>query len=235
LNISTRKVKDEIRRAAIEMEKDRKIAVIIITGGGEAFSVGSDIKELRSTLDAGKIRERAEHENDLNNFIENLSKPTIAAIQGYALGGGLELALACDMRVCSTDAQFAFPEIKLALFPGGGGSERLPRIIGYARALEVMLTGTFIGAEQAERIGLVNRIAKSSALEEAIALANTIASFSLIAIKRLKKVVRRGLRLDFAEANRQAIFDSEQAFATRDANEGINAFLEKRDPKFRDM
>jgi len=236
LNISTREVKDEIREAVVALENDHEIAVIIITGAGDkAFSVGSDIKELRRTLDAGNIRERAEHENSLNNFIENLSKPTIAAIQGYALGGGLELALACDLRVCSADAQFAFPEIKLALFPGGGGSERLPLLIGYSKALELMLTGEVVGAQEARQMGLVNRVAaEGSALEESVKLAESITRYSLVAIKRIKKVLKRGLRFSFSKANQQAILDSEEAFSTHDANEGINAFLEKREAKFTD-
>ncbi|NOY60259.1 MAG: hypothetical protein GXO75_15215 [Calditrichaeota bacterium] len=131
------------------------------------------------------------------------------------------------------NAKLGFPEIKLALFPGGGGSERLPRLIGYSKALELMLTGEVIGAQEARQIGLVNRVAEeNSALEESIKLAESIARYSLAAIQRIKKVVKRGLCLNFAKANQQAILDSKEAFSTHDANEGVNAFLEKRAAKF---
>ena len=236
LNISTKALKDELNQALSEIECDPHIAVILINAVGEkAFSVGSDIRELQQAIQANKVRERAEHENALNNRIENLGKVTIAVIHGFALGGGLELALACDFRVADVNAKLAFPEIKLALFPGGGGSERLPRLVGYSKALELMLTGESIDASEAKEIGLVNRIAiERSALEEAMLLAESIAGFSLSAIRRIKNIARRGLTLDFAEANRLAILDSERAFFDPDGQEGIRAFLEKRAPNFSD-
>ena len=234
LNIFTRHLKNRLRLALEELEADDRVAVIIIAGaGGRAFSVGSDIKELQATIESGAVKERAEHENALNNYIERLAKPTIAAIDGYALGGGLEMALACDMRVCSENASLGFPEIKLALFPAGGGSERLPRLVGYARAIELTLTGEAMDAETALHIGLVNRVARGkSAREEAEALAGKIARFPMDAIVRMKKVLRRGVTMDFDQANLLAIADSVQAFGSVDAREGIKAFLEKREPKF---
>ncbi|MBI5249826.1 MAG: enoyl-CoA hydratase/isomerase family protein [Desulfomonile tiedjei] len=236
LNVFTREMKDELRKAFEEMDRDPGIAAIILTGSGErAFNVGSDIKELKTHLTIGKVKERARHENDLNNYIQNLAKPTIAAINGYALGGGLEIALACDMRVCAKDSKLGTPEIKLAVFPGGGGTERLPALIGYSKTLELILTGKMIGADEAMQLGLVNRVATdSNALDEAMELARSFTSCSLAAIKMIKKVVRRGSELSFDKANELSMVDFEDAFATQDAAEGINAFLEKRIPLFVD-
>jgi enoyl-CoA hydratase len=234
LNVFPREMKDELRKAFEEMDSDPNIATVILTGSGEkAFNIGSDMKELKTHLKIGKVRERARHENDLNNYIGELSKPTIAAISGYALGGGLEIALACDMRVCGKNSRLGVPEIKLALFPGGGGTERLTALIGYTKTLDLMLTGRMVGADEAMQWGLVNRVARdSSALDEAIKLAGSITCYSLAAIKMIKKVVRRSNELPFKEANELAMNDLEWAFGTQDAAEGINAFLEKRTPRF---
>lgn len=235
LNISTRALKDELRTAIENMASRPDIAVILLAASGErAFSVGSDVKELKEAAEKNSVKERALHENSLNNDIENLEKPTIAAINGLALGGGLELALACDMRICSRQAQFGFPEIKLGLFPGGGGSERLPRLIGYPAALELMLTGKLIDAAEALRLGLVNRIADGELLQAALAFANEIAGFSVDAIKRIKRVTRRAMVLPFSQANNLSLDDCVLAFHSKAGQEGISAFLEKRAPNFED-
>ena len=233
LNLSTREVKDEIRLAMTAMEKDAAVSVILFTAqGSRAFSVGSDIKELQRAILENRVRERAEHENELNNYLAKSRKLTIAVIDGYALGGGLELALACDLRVCSRTAKLGVPEIKLGLFPGGGGSERLPRLLGYSKALELMVTGDIIDAEEALRIGLVNRVVDENVYEASLELARHIASFSPAAIQRIKKIAQRSLELPFHQANQLAIQDSVEAFLSRHGQEGIKAFLEKRSPNF---
>jgi enoyl-CoA hydratase len=233
LNISTKALKDDINNALEEFEKNPNIAVIVLTSKGEkAFSVGSDIKELSEAIENNSVKDRAEHENALNTYIENLEKPTIAAINGLALGGGLELALACDLRICCKNAQLGFPEIKLGLFPGGGGSERLPRLVGYSKALEMMLTGDLLTAEEALKVGLVNKIAKENVDKETIQFAEKISTFSIEAIKRIKKITKRGLTLQFEKANELAIQDSDEAFHSTHGREGIAAFLEKRLPNF---
>lgn len=232
-NISTKELKDELYSAINQFEKNSDISLIIISAQGEkAFSVGSDVNELKGAIENKSVKERAKHENALNNYIENLTKPTIAAINGLVLGGGLELALACDMRICSKDTRLGVPEIKLGLFPGGGGSERLPKLIGYSKALELMLTGDLLDAKEALRIGLVNRISVDNVVTDAIKFAEKISGYSLETITRIKKITKRGLNLPFEEANRRTILDSVEVFHSKHGQEGINAFLEKRTPNF---
>ncbi|MBD3376392.1 enoyl-CoA hydratase [candidate division KSB1 bacterium] len=234
LNLSTRELKNHLLEVLTGLDSACK-AVVIYGEGEKAFSVGSDIKELHQATRSRSVIERAEHENFLNDCIADFNKPIIAALHGYVLGGGLELALACDLRVCDAHTVMALPEIKLGLFPGGGGSERLPRLVGYARAMEMILTGESIDAQRALLIGLVNRIAtEQSSLQEAIQLARLISRHSLSAIMRVKQLLKASMEHDFSTANRMAQTRTWEAFSSPEGREGVSAFLEKRSPQFQD-
>jgi enoyl-CoA hydratase len=205
------------------------LRAIILTGAGDkAFCAGTDIAELTG-LDKDQARAVSERGQTLCNQIENSAVPVIAAINGIAAGGGCELALACHLRVASPNASFSLPETKLGILPGYGGTQRLAREIGRGRALEMMLTARMVNAEEAHRIGLVNRAAAAGALlREAEALAREIALLAPLAIRACLKSVTRGLELPLAEglALEAQLFAS--LFATDDVREGTSAFLEKR-------
>ena len=234
LNLSTGELKNRLLEVLAGLDSGCK--TVVIHGEGEkAFSVGSDIKELHQATQNRSVIGRAEHENYLNDCIAEFDKPVIAALHGYVLGGGLELALACDLRVCDGRTVMALPEIKLGLFPGGGGSERLPRLVGYSRAMELILTGESIDAQRALEIGLVNRVAtEQSSLQEAIQLARLISRHSLSAIIRIKQLLKASMQHDFSTANRMARTRTWEAFSSPEGREGVSAFLEKRSPQFQD-
>ena len=234
MNALTNELISELKHLLGEIEKDQELRVLIVTGlGDKAFVAGADIKELvdRDALIGRRVsRERQE----VFSRLENLPVPSIAAVNGYALGGGLELALACSIRVCSEKAQFAAPEVKLGIIPGDGGTQRLPRLIGQGRAMELILTGDFIDAQEAFRIGLANKVVPHEALmEKAMELAQKIASRPPLAIKYAKEAVNRS-----QEGNSAAGFALESylhalSCTTEDKKEGVNAFLEKRKGQFK--
>jgi enoyl-CoA hydratase len=234
LNLSTRELKEHLLNVLAGLDSSCK-AVVIHGEGEKAFSVGSDIKELHQATLNNSVVERAHHENLLNDYIADFPKPVIAALHGYVLGGGLELALACDLRVCDANTILALPEIKLGLFPGGGGSERLPRLVGYARAMELILTGESIDAQKALAIGLVNRIAtEQSVFQETLQFARLITRHSLSAIMRIKQLLKASMEHGFSTANRMAQTRAWEAFSSPEGREGVKAFLEKRPPRFKD-
>ncbi|MHB1420919.1 MAG: enoyl-CoA hydratase/isomerase family protein [Bacillota bacterium] len=220
-----------------EMEEDQEVRVVIITGGGErAFMAGADIKELPASIKGGTAASvefgRAGHA--MFNMIDFFPRPTIAAINALALGGGCELALACDLRVASQKALFGLPEIKLGVFPGGGGTQRLPRLIGEARAKELMYLGNFISADEALQIGLVNRVVShEEVLTAAKALGKEIAGRPGAALNLIKQCVDRGMQMTLEEGLRLEMDLFARVFLTEDAQEGIAAFIEKRAPKFK--
>lgn len=217
------------------------LRAIILTGmGGQdtegAFCAGTDVSELTSEagLDKDRARDISERGQDLCNQIENCRVPVIAAINGIAAGGGCELALACHIRIASTKAQFSLPETKLGIIPAYGGTQRLAREIGNGRALEMMLTGRTIAADEALRFGLINHIAPAGQLlAQAEALALEIARLAPLAIRACLEAVTRGAELPLAEglALEAKLFAS--LFATDDVREGTSAFLEKRQPIFK--
>jgi enoyl-CoA hydratase len=207
---------------------------LLVTGAGDrAFCAGADITELQSRTVAA-VREGARSGQRLFARIARLSVPSVALINGYAFGGGLELAMACDFRLALRSARLGLPEIKLGLIPGYGGTQRLPRLIGEARALEMILTGRTVMAEEAERIGLVNRLVDGDLLEAGKSFAREMTQYSLPALRLAREAVRRGFAatldggLDI-EADLNTL-----AFQNEDAAEGMTAFLEKRKPVFRD-
>ncbi len=234
-NALNKAARREIRIALEDIKQDKKIQVLVITGAGDrAFMSGMDITELK---DASPI-EIEEFVSTLGQQLyadlENLDIPLIAMINGYCLAGGCELAMACDIRIASDNAKFGLPEINIGIIPGGGATQRLPRLVGWGKAKEMMYTGKIIDAAEAERIGLVDRVVPQDKLEETVSqLAETIASKSPLMIKLLKKAINRGMYTDLAAGLSYEKDNFALCFATEDHNEGIDAFLNKRKPEFK--
>jgi enoyl-CoA hydratase len=207
---------------------------LVITGAGDrAFCAGADITELTErTLSAQKAG--AELGQRVFSKLDTLPIPSIAAISGFALGGGCELALSCSFRLATPRARFGLPEVKLGLIPGYGGTQRLPRLVGESRALEIILTGRMVGAEEALAIGLVNRLVEGDLLEAAVAFAVELGGFSLVASGLAREAVRRSMDCPLHEGLQTEADLSTLAYQTADANEGMAAFLEKRPPVFKD-
>ena len=231
LNVQTL---DELRRAVLELKHDPAVRAVIVTGAGEkSFIAGADINELavQSPTDGREHAIRGQHVFDL---IEHMGKPVIAAINGYALGGGCELAMACTIRIAADTAKLGQPEINLGLVPGYAGTQRLARIVGRGRALELLLTGDQITAQEAHRLGLVNRVvAAADLMAEARALAASLAGKAPIAVRYILEAVHKGLEMPFPQAQ---IFEATLfglVAATDDMREGTKAFLEKRKPDFK--
>lgn len=224
----------ELRRAILELKQDAAVRAVILTGAGEkAFVAGADINELAAQGSTG-AREYALHGQHVFDLVERMGKPVIAAINGYALGGGCELAMACTIRIAAETAKIGQPEINLGLMPGYGGTQRLPRLIGAGRALEMILTGDPIPAHEAHRIGLVNRVVPADALmTEAHALASTMAAKAPLAVRYIVDAVNQGLQMSLGQAQRFEATLFGLVAATEDMREGTRAFLEKRKPAFK--
>ena len=231
-NALSRAMLEELRIAFEQFENEQNLTTVILTGSGDSFCAGTDIAEL-ADLDQDEARATSERGQSVCNQIENCSVPVIGAINGIAAGGGCELALACHLRIVSPDARFTLPETRLGVIPAYGGTHRLPREIGYSRALEVMLTGGEITAKRALEFGLVNRIADTDVLVAAELLAKDLSKLAPLAIRGCLQAVMRGLELPLAEglALESEIFAS--LFDTQDVREGTRAFLEKRTPVFK--
>ncbi|MCV7170624.1 enoyl-CoA hydratase [Mycobacterium manitobense] len=230
LNALNSQVMTEVGAAAIELDQDPGIGAIIVTGNEKAFAAGADIKEM-ATLEFADVF-AADFFAPWGTFAATRT-PTIAAVAGYALGGGCELAMMCDVLIAADTAKFGQPEIKLGVLPGMGGSQRLTRAIGKAKAMDLILTGRTIGAEEAERSGLVSRLVPADTLlDEANAVAKTIAGMSLNAARMAKEAVNRAFESSLAEGllYERRLFHS--SFATADQKEGMAAFSEKRPPNF---
>jgi enoyl-CoA hydratase len=217
----------------IEAESD--LRAVILTGSGDrAFCAGTDIDELATTTDHAHAREISERGQALCNQIENCGLPVIAAVNGIAAGGGCELALACHLRIASTNAQFSLPETKLGVVPAYGGTRRLERELGHGRALEMMLTGRSVPAEEALRFGLINRLTTpSDLLKEAEILAAEIANLAPLAIRACLQAVIKGEELPLTEGLRLETELFASLFTTEDVREGTRAFLGKRQPLFK--
>lgn len=207
---------------------------LIVTGAGEkSFCAGADIKELMDRPLAEQKR-GAELGQAVFSRLDRLRIPSVALVNGYAFGGGCELALACTFRLASPIARFGLPEIKLGLIPGYGGTQRLPRLIGEARALELIMTGRTANAEEALRLGLVNRIVEPPLLDAAFAFAREFSSHGLLALQFAREAVQRAASTTLAEGLRAEADLSTLAYRTADAEEGMKAFIEKRKPVFKD-
>jgi len=234
VNALSWQTKEEIAGCLEEIAADSAVRCLIVHGkGGRAFSVGSDIKEFPGVAARGTARQRAVHEHTILNRLDFFPIPTIAAIDGYCLGGGLELALSCDLRVASEGSKLGLPEVKLGAFPAGSGTERLPRLIGEARAREIIYTGEFVDAQEAWRIGLVNRVAPAGqAMVVAQELGRSIAAKAAVTLRTIKAVMDQGLCMGILEAEQLAIDAIGELFQSDAVREGVAAFLEKRAPKF---
>lgn len=233
LNPLSRRTKEELLISLEEIAAIPDVRCVILHGaGGRAFSVGADIKEFPEITEKRLARQHAILEHTLYNRIDFFPIPTIAAIEGHCLGGGLELALACDLRVASQSSRLGMPEVKLGVFPGGGGTERLPRLVGESRARELIYTGEPIDAAEAWRIGLVNRVAPAGqALAVAETLGRTIAERPGITLRTVKAVMDRGLCMDLLEAQQVSIDAISELFQSEAVQAGVKAFLEKRAAK----
>jgi len=233
LNALSEKVHEEGVAALNELRHDASVRVLVITGSGEkSFIAGADIAEFQDRTPT--VQRDRFYEPTLFNSIDTFPKPVIAMINGFCLGGGNELALACDLRIASERAQFSQPEINLGLIPGGGGTQRLSRLIGEGRAMEIMLTGDMIDAETALRFGLVNHVYPLDELEaKTMELANKIAEKAPIALQLAKEAVKFASRSNLDEGLRREVDLFALCFATEDKREGVSAFLEKRKPSFK--
>ncbi|HEU4391522.1 MAG TPA: enoyl-CoA hydratase-related protein [Blastocatellia bacterium] len=230
LNTQTRR---DILEALDQLELDEEIRVVVITGAGQkAFVAGADISEF-----AGKtaVDQRAVMKGRRAfDAVEDFPKPVIAMINGFALGGGCELALACDIRVASKTAKLGQPEIKLGIIPGGGGTQRLTRLVGEGKAMELILTGDMIGADEAEKLGLVNYVVEPDQLEtKTMEIAGKIAEMSPVALAMAKAAVKSAARLDLRAGLDAEVDLFALCFSSEDKEEGVKAFLEKRKPEFR--
>lgn len=230
LNALNGQVMAEVTSAAAEFDADEGVGAILLTGSAKAFAAGADIKEMADLSFADVFG--SDYFAAWDRFAQ-VRTPTIAAVAGYALGGGCELAMMCDVLIAADTAKFGQPEIKLGVLPGMGGSQRLTRAIGKAKAMDLILTGRTIGAEEADRAGLVSRVvAADDLLTEAKAVATTISEMSRSASRMAKEAVNRTFESSLSEGLlfERRIFHS--AFATADQKEGMAAFTEKRSPQF---
>ena len=231
LNALNAQVVGELGAALDELEADSKIGCIVITGSERAFAAGADIKEMQS-----KTFVEAYTEDFLSSWgrIERCRKPLIAAVAGYALGGGCELAMMCDFILAADTAVFGQPEINLAIMPGAGGTQRLTRSVGKSKAMEMCLTGRRMDAEEAERSGLASRVVPANELlDEAIRVADAIASNSAPAVMMTKESINRAYETTLAEGLRFERRTFFSLFATEDQKEGMQAFVDKREPNFK--
>jgi enoyl-CoA hydratase len=233
LNAMNTPMREELLHVFTRLRRNNEARVIVVTGTGErAFSAGADVRDFVAPLTPTQAREERRR-LDFRREMDRCPQPIIAAIRGYALGGGLELALACDIRIAGDDAQLGLTEINLGIIPGGGGTQRLPRLIGRGRALEMILTGARLGAAEALRLGLVERVVPAAELgASAGALARTLADKPPLALRYAKEAVVGGLEIPLEAGLRLENDLAALLRTTEDRLEGARAFLEKRKPRW---
>ncbi len=236
MNVLNTKTVAELGSALDELLANDEVNAVVITGGGQyAFIAGADINQIATLKTPEEAREVVKMGQEMLNKIESAPKPIIAAINGYALGGGLELAMACHMRICNNRAQLGQPEINLGIIPGFGGTQRLPRIVGKGKALELILTGARISGAEAANIGLVNKaVPAGEVVRTAVGLAKKIASYGKLAITAALEAVNEGMETSLEEGLAIEVEKFSSLIATEDMREGVTAFLEKRQAKFVD-
>ncbi|MBI4525754.1 MAG: enoyl-CoA hydratase/isomerase family protein [Deltaproteobacteria bacterium] len=226
-------LRNEMESALKEIKDDFNVRAVIITGGNEIFCAGADISEIQEATSAEETYKHAREFQILFDEIEALPQPVIGAVAGYALGGGCELALACDFRIAAQGARFGLPEIKIGAFPGGGGTQRLPRLIGVAKAKEVIFTGDPITAEEALTLGLVMKVVPLEKLmDEAKAFATKLAALPRLAMAASKMLINRGVEIDLTSGLELEARTFGTLATSHDLQEGTRAFLEKRKPNF---
>lgn len=234
LNALSKQVFDDLDAFVTSAEGDDSIRCIILTGEGKAFAAGADIKELNASDSLAKGRQFSEYGSRVMEKIFNLNKPVIAAVNGFALGGGCELAMSCHMRYASDKAKFGQPEVNLGIIPGYGGTQRLTRIVGIGRSLEMNLTGNMISASEAKEIGLVNAVhAPEDLIPEVRKIAETIISKAPLAIAATLEAVKSSLETGYRDGLALESRKFGEICATEDFKEGTTAFLEKRDADFK--
>ncbi len=233
LNALDRQTIAELTLAVQQLERDPAVHVAILTGKDKAFIAGADIKQMQH-MDPLEAQQFAVQGHQLLHAIEHSRIPYIAAVNGYALGGGCEVMMACDLIIASTAAKIGQPEINLGIHPGFGGTQRLPRLVGSLKAKELLLTGDPIDAAEAHRIGLVNKVVEPEKLmEETEKIAKKIMTKSGVQTRFIKELVSKGTNIDLPSACALEIFSFSASFSTQDQKEGMTAFLEKRKPLFK--
>jgi enoyl-CoA hydratase/carnithine racemase len=233
MNALNAAIQEELRAAAAAATNDDEVRAVVVYGGEKVFAAGADIKEMAS-MSYVAMANRSGALTSAFDAVARIPKPVVAAITGYALGGGCELALACDWRVASVDARLGQPEINLGLIPGAGGTQRLPRLVGPARAKDIIMSGRFVGAEEALAIGLVDKVVPTAAevYEAAVALVKPYTRGPAVALRAAKLAVDGGLGMDLASGLAWESHLFSALFATEDMREGTAAFVEKRKPSF---
>lgn len=235
LNALSEIMVEELNRAMDEISSDKSIRVVLVTGAGKAFVAGADIADMKK-MTPSEASEFARNTTKIYEKMERMDKVFIAVVNGYAMGGGCELALACDLRIASTKAVFGLPEVGLGILPGGGGTQRLPRLIGPAKAKELIFTAKSLRAEEAEKVGLTNATYDPEELmAKAKEMANAVLKNSNSAVQYARNAINCGLDMDLYKAIDYENGMFSLCFATEDQKEGMSAFLEKRKPKFADQ
>lgn len=234
VNALTLDVRAQLKDVLQEVEQNADIRAIVITGAGpKCFVAGADIKDFPNQFEVGP-RENATIYKEMFSYLENTPRPVIAALNGLALGGGLELALSCDLRIADEKAKFGLTEVTLGLVPGLGGTQRLARLVGPAKAKELLFTGKMVKADEAMQLGLVNQVVPNGeALNEALKLAKKLAKSAGVAIGYDKYLVNKGLELNLEDALELEMQYVEKAFKTEDLREGLDAFINKREAVFK--
>ena len=234
MNPLTADVRDQLITTFQELDsKKDEIKVVILTGKGKAFMAGADIKAFPE-LTPEKAKDRLKKSRRMYLGVEQLERPVICAINGYCLGAGLELSMCCDIRIAASKAQLGQPEINVGVIPGGGGTQRLPRLVGAGIAKELIYTGKFISAEEAARIGLVSKVVEpGELLDEAMEMARLIASKPVLGVRAAKEAINRGLNMALSEGLEVEAYHWSYLCGTEDQKEGAAAFIEKRKPIFR--
>lgn len=232
LNALNREILEELSNVLDEIEKDEDVRAVVITGEGRAFCAGADLSQ--PTGDEEELREGIQLGQAVFDKIEDFEKPVVAAINGYAIAGGLELALACDIRIASEEAQIGLTETNIGLISSWGGVVRLPKLIGRSKAIELILTARRINAKDAEKIGIINKVVPPDELKStAMWTAGTLATKAPIAVKLAKKIVNKALEISREEANKLMTDAGVTCLTSEDIIEGVAAMFEKRTPKFK--
>ncbi len=234
LNVLSQAVYRRLEALLDDLAASSDIRAVVLTGAGErAFSAGADVKEFPGVADPGRWHRQIQYIYEVSEKLAGLPQPVVAAVNGLAYGGGLELTLFCDFRLASEQARLALPEVKIGLFPGTGGVQRLPRLIGVAAAKVLLLTGDPIDASGAVRLGLVDQVLPRDRLQEgAVALADILAARPAQAVRTIKRLVDGCLEVSLAEQREREMAANAEIIQTADAREGFAAFIEKRPPRF---